>query len=244
MTSALGSFLDDETADFRLAGQAAEVLRKRARVKRAVTLACVAALAIAVFLIVQGAGTTLRQVYEKYLGWHTIFNGDNLEGWRNAEDADWQNRWFVERGTLTNEDQANDIATEQQWKDFELRLEYRIGPNGDSGVLLGGRVEIQLCDSHDAQVPQTIDDGAVRGQFPPRANATKPAGEWNRLEVRFVNALLSAKLNGRVIHDQRAISEPTEGALAGGLDQPGPLVLQSGRGKVWFRNIRVRPVGG
>lgn len=175
-------------------------------------------------------------------GWIVLFNGKDLTGWRNARSPEEENRWFVEEGALTNTEHANDIATVQQWKDFELELEYRIVPGGNSGVYLRGRIEVQVLDSYGKPEIGPGDDGAIYGQFPPKVNASKPAGEWNKLEARYVGDSLSVRLNGKVVHDNQLITELTGGALPGGVNDPGPLMLQGDHGKVWYRNIRIRPL--
>ena len=165
-----------------------------------------------------------------------------MAGWRNARDPEGENKWFVEDGALTNTEHANDIATVDEWKDFELKLEYKIVPGGNSGVYLRGRLEVQVLDSYNETEVGTGSDGAVYGLLPPLVKASKPAGEWNQLEVVLVGNRLTAKLNGQLIHDDREIVDLTGGALPGGIEDPGPLMLQGDHGKVWYRNIELRPI--
>jgi len=176
-------------------------------------------------------------------GWISLFNGKDLTGWQNARDAKAENKWKAEDGTLTNTatgHDGNDIATVEKFKDFELKIEYKTVKDGNSGVYLRGRIELQVLDSAGKNPPGKGDDGAVYDQFPPKVNATKPVGEWNSLEVSYVGDVLTAKLNGQVIHDKQQIAKVTGGALPGGVDEPGPLMLQGNHGKVWYRNIMIK----
>ncbi len=179
----------------------------------------------------------------KEAGWVQLFNEEDLTGWQNAWDPDAENHWFAdEDGSLTNEADKNDIATVDEWKDFELMLEYKTVPGGNSGVYLRGRVEVQVLDSSQSEEPRLVDDGAIYNQFAPKVLAGNPIGEWNQLHVKYVEDILTVKLNDHVIHDEQRIVEPTEGALPGGVNEAGPLRLQGDHGKVWYRNIWLRPL--
>jgi len=176
-------------------------------------------------------------------GWIELFNGIDLTGWQNGRDPGGDNRWFVESGTMTDQEPlpCNDIATVQAFRDFDLKLEYKLSSGGNGGVYLRGRVEIQALDSFGTTEPGIYDDGAIWGQFAPKVNASKPAGEWNTLEVSYVGDTVTVSLNNEIIHDNQRIEVPTEDALPGGVNDPGPILLQGTLGKIWYRNIMIRP---
>lgn len=198
-----------------------------------VTCACVAAITFLALGCATGAPRA---------AWKPLLNGRNLEGWRHARQPLAESTWYAETGAITNVLHGNDVATIETFKDFDLALEYKIVKGGNSGVYLRGRVEIQVLDSFGKQTPGKGDDGAIYDQFPPRANASKPAGEWNTLEVRYQGNEVTARLNGMLIHDHQPVVKPTGGALPGGVDEAGPIMLQGDHGKVWYRNIRIRPI--
>jgi len=178
-------------------------------------------------------------------GWISLFNGKDLTGWQNARVPSAENKWAAEDGTLTNTatgHDGNDIATVEKFKDFELKLEYKTVKAGNSGVYLRGRVEIQVLDSFGKNPPGKGDDGAIYDQFPPKENASKPVGEWNALEVSYVGDVVTAKLNGKVIHDKQQVTKVTGAALPGDVNEAGPLMLQGNHGKVWYRNIMIKPL--
>ena len=177
-------------------------------------------------------------------GWVTLFDGQNLDCWQNARRPKSENKWLIEDDTMTNQDHANDIGTKCQFKDFDLQLEYKIAKNGNSGVYLRGRIEVQILDSHGKEKISSHDDGGIYDKFAPLVNASKPAGEWNQLETAYVGDRLTVKLNGQLVLDDQQITELTGGALPGGVNDPGPLMLQGDHGKISFRNIKVRPQNG
>ena len=187
----------------------------------------------------------LALAQDEFGTWVTIFNGKDLTGWQNARDPAAENRWIVEDGCLTNEQAGvNDIATTESWRDFELHIEYKVEPHGNSGVYLRGRIEVQILDSFGKKEVGTGDAGGVYGQHAPKVNAAKPAGEWNSFDVRLIDNMLHVAHNGKTIHDNVMLTAVTGGAVPGELNDPGPLMLQGDHGKVWFRNIKVRPLFG
>lgn len=176
--------------------------------------------------------------------WIDLFNGKDLEGWQNARKPEEDHGWTVDEGSMTNKEGANDIATKELFKDFILKLEYKTVKGGNSGVFLRGRTEIQVYDSYGKETPTLEDNGAIYGQNLPKVNASKPVGEWNTLKARFVGNTLSVYLNGQLIHDKIQLNEVSGGALPGGVTDPGPIRLQGDHGKVWYRNIQIRPITG
>lgn len=177
-------------------------------------------------------------------GWITLFAGTGLDGWVNARDAGAENKWSIEHGAMTNVEHGNDIATKALFGDFELFIEYKTVPAGNSGVYLRGRIEIQVFDSNGKAAVDKADAGAIYDMYAPAVNAAKPAGEWNSIEARYVGNRLTVKLNGQVVQDNVTVDDVTGGALPGDVNEAGPLMLQGDHGKVWYRNIRIRPVKG
>lgn len=175
-------------------------------------------------------------------GWTTLFDGSSLDGWRNARAPRAENKWSIEDGAMTNVDHGNDIATVKRFKDFDLRIEFKTVPGGNSGVYLRGRIEVQVLDSYGKEPFTKQDNGAIYDQFAPLANASRPAGEWNQMEATIIGDEITVRLNGVLIHDKQKLSEVTGGALPGKLCDAGPILLQGDHGKVWYRNIMIREV--
>jgi hypothetical protein len=71
---------------------------------------------------------------EQQKGWRLLFDGKTLNGWRGYNRADMPAGWAAQDGALTRVSQAADIITTDQFGDFELELEWRIAPGGNSGI--------------------------------------------------------------------------------------------------------------
>ena len=171
--------------------------------------------------------------------WIDLFNGRDLSGWR-MRHSDKEHRWHARDGVLDNTDKGVDILTDEEFGDAEFHLEYNMPPDSNSGVYLRGRYEIQLLDSLGHTYDYPAENGALYNQKRPDVEATKPAGEWQTLDITIRGMQLTARLNGVTIHDDVTIEGPTGGHLGDDDPPAGPLMLQGDHGPIQFRNIRVR----
>src|SRR4051794_25202505 len=106
-----------------------------------------------------GLFTVPLRAAEPPSGLQELFNGRDLSGWQGYNGR--QEGWEVRNGLLrTSGTSKNWLLTTQEFDDFELRLEYRLGEGANSGVALRGvregttiapGLEVQLLD--DAAFP-------------------------------------------------------------------------------------------
>jgi len=171
----------------------------------------------------------------------TLFDGKTLNGWK-PRDPRAKRGWSVVNGELAVVDpQGNsDLVSEKKFQDMRLHLEFNVEPRSNSGVYLRGRYEIQILDD-----PSTARDthgcGALYSRIAPSVDATKPAGEWQTLDITLLGRRLSVVLNGQTVIENAQVDGITGGALDTAESEPGPLMLQGDHGKVRFRNIVVTP---
>ncbi len=180
-----------------------------------------------------------------------LYNGKDLTGW-SLRRADGKNAWKPDGPMLTNTEPGTDLVSDRKFSDFELHLEVNVPKNGNSGVYLQGRYEIQIADSAGATDLTNGMMGAIYGKAAPRLNAAKPANEWQTLDVHFQQALrdesgaIIAKarvtiiLNDEIIADNVEIDGVTGGALDAAEGTPGPLMLQGDHTAVQYRNILIK----
>ncbi|HVR76422.1 MAG TPA: DUF1080 domain-containing protein, partial [Planctomycetota bacterium] len=181
--------------------------------------------------------------------WVDLFNGKDTTGWTHAK-ADEPNRWTVEDGALTQEGPkgTHDTATTATYGDYELELEYKVPPDGNSGVYLRGWVEVQVLDSHPNRdkKPGQGDAGAIYGAGAPLKISSKPAGEWNKFRIVHIGPRITVYHNGVLVQDNVHKADGTPGNMKAARREldgtKGPLMLQGDHGKVWFKNIRIRPL--
>lgn len=173
----------------------------------------------------------------------SLFNGKNLNGWKIYGTE----KWYVEKGDLICESgpdkQYGYLATEEQFKDFELTLEFRQESNGNSGVFFHSQIEGTTINGWQAEVaPLNQHSGGIYESYgrgwliQPTADKEKVLmeGDWNRMKVRVKGNEVTTWLN-----DQRMITLTDEkiGSRSGRI----ALQIHDGGGvKVRWRKIRIR----
>lgn len=169
-----------------------------------------------------------------------LFNGRDMTGWKPLL-AGVPLGWKVAGGILTNEPKANNLISDSKFWNFELHVEYRVGPHSNSGIGLRGRYEIQILEDH-GKPPDTHSNGALYSRVAPTVNASRPAGEWQTYDIRLVGRTVTVVLNGKKILDKVHIDGLTAVAMNADEAEPGPFILQGDHGAVEFRKITLTPL--
>jgi len=198
-------------------------------------------------------------------GWITLFDGKSTEAWRGYRQDEFPaDSWTVADGTLRSVAKASggrDVMTRQKFKDFELELEWKLGPRGNSGIIY--RVaelpdapswntgpEMQLIDDIGNPAVKPLNStGALYDLIAPTDKSVKPAGEWNTARLVLKGAHVEHWLNGKKVVEAELDSPQVRALIAGSKfkDMPrfakepaGHIVLQHHGDAVSFRNVRVR----
>ena len=185
------------------------------------------------------APALMRDAAPKWGAPVALFNGRDLTGWK-LRVAGKEGCWSVPGGILTASAKCVDLVSERRFDDFKAHVEFRYPAKGNSGVYLRGRYEVQINDDAGGAI-DPLRMGAVYGFLRPWADARRPAGEWQELDITLVGRRVTIALNGTTIIEDEVIPGITGGALDSDEGAPGPLVLQGDHGKVEFRRIIVTP---
>jgi hypothetical protein len=178
-----------------------------------------------------------------------LFDGNSLDGWRIVETGA-VNGWSVRDGILRNDvvheegkphKNNGNLRTVAEFEDFSLHAETRVPKDGNSGIYLRGIYEVQVFDSFGKPL-DSHNMGAIYSRIKPTVSAEKPAGEWQTLDITYVDRHATVVLNGTKIIDNQPIPGPTGGALWPEVDRPGPIYLQGDHTGIEYRNIVLRPV--
>jgi hypothetical protein len=188
------------------------------------------------------------------LAFQQLFNGRDLSGWTTNE----LKRWSVDSsvpalvGQLSSgENKVNHswIFTEHDYSDFQLRVEFRLGPTADSGIAFrthpgaskgsDDRLEIQLAGDQANSTPTgtVVGERADKNRTRPKTDPKqKQSPEWNSAEVKLVGSHLTVTINGQLVQDAQI--EDLSGGKKGG-SSSGRIGFQCRAGHVEFRKIEV-----
>ena len=157
---------------------------------------------------------------------------------------------------------GNDLETKEFFRDFELELEWKISPGGNSGIIYRvseeyeapgmAAPEMQVLDDRrhpDGKNPKTT-AGALYGLIAPsQTKALKPVGEWNQVRIIVHHSHVEHWLNGIKVVEYE-MNSPELNALVSSSKfasyrhfaktAAGPICLQHHLDAVWYRKIRVR----
>jgi hypothetical protein len=185
-----------------------------------------------------------------------LFDGEDLSEW---EGGPWR---LVDGAMVVNG--TGSIRTRRSFGDCQLHLEWAAPAEvvsesqgrGNSGVILQGRYEVQVLDSHENVTYADGQAAALYGQYPPLRNASRPPGEWQTYDILFEApefegdrcvspARVTVLHNGVAVHHAQpligAVAHRAVGTYAP--HGPAPLVLQDHGNPVRYRNVWIRELG-
>ena len=191
----------------------------------------------------------------------TVYNISSLDNWRGYKKDSVPEQWV-------NEDEetihltgggAGDLITREQYGDFELTMEWKISPKGNSGVMY--RVsegdgptyftgpEMQVLDNAVAGGDLMHSAGADYALHAPSEDNTRPVGEWNEVRMVVDGPHVEYWLNGVQQCSYELWSEEWNARVAAskfkewpgfGMNKRGHIALQDHGNPVWYRNIHIR----
>ncbi len=205
-------------------------------------------------------------------GFVALFDGKSLAGWhgmphfdprklaamgeeeRAKKLAEWTEdaraHWRVDGGELVNDGKGAYLATDKDYGDIELLIDYKTVAKADSGVYLRGTPQVQIWDStkEGGKWARGADKGSG-GLFnntngapgrDPLVLADRPFGDWNRLRILQVGARTTVDLNGKRVVDHAAMEnfwDRTQPLFA-----RGPIQLQTHGGEIRWSHIAIREI--
>ncbi len=174
-----------------------------------------------------------------------LFNGKNLEGWINHGTE----KWYVENGELICESGPDEaygyLSTVENYKNFELTLEFKQEADGNSGVFLrstfegtkvtGWQVEVAPPTKHTGGIYESYGRGWLIKPDPNKDHILK-MGAWNSMKIVANGPKITTYLNGvQMVQLEDGKIGNGEGAIA--------LQIHDGGGiKVKWRNIKLKPM--
>jgi hypothetical protein len=215
-----------------------------------------------------GASLNVLTARERVQGWKLLFDGRDLNGWRSYGGGAPSPSWSVRDGALmltgtSHKMSGADLVTTDSYATFELQLDWKIEPGGNSGVLYLARAVPETKFIYETGLEMQIldDTGHPDGKFPshragslydltvPPPGIANPVGSWNHarllVEPGHIRQWLNGKLTADVSYGDAAWRDrvaqskfakmPLFGTFASGL-----IGLQDHGEPAAFRNIKIR----
>lgn len=208
---------------------------------------------------------------ERRQGWELLFDGQSTAGWHNyGKTGSVGNAWKAQDGTLYLDAASKktgatggDIVTNGEYENFHLSLDWKISPNGNSGIMFYVQEDPQKYEQtyHTGPEMQVLDNAGHPDAKITKHRAgdlydlitaketVKPVGEWNHAEIKADKGRLQFFLNGEEVLATTMWDEGWRQMIANskfkewpgfGAFQKGKIALQDHGDDVWYRNIKIR----
>jgi hypothetical protein len=194
--------------------------------------------------------------------WVSLIDVQTLNGWRVYRGAARPSGWSVNGGVLMKTQPTDDIVTVDQFGDFELELDWRVSPGGNSGLfyrateeydkVYWSAAEYAILDDANARDGRNriTSAGAAHSLYAPPAGIVKPANEWNHTRVIARGAHVEHWLNGTKLLEYENGSPEWDAKVKASKFAPyanfgkarrGHIALQGDHGgELQIRNFRIR----
>ena len=167
-----------------------------------------------------------------------IFNGKDLTGWEPDKPA--ENHWVAQDGVLLNESKGANLRTTRKFDDFKLHVEFNCPEDGNSGVYLRGRYEVQVEYEPSGREDGLHSMGSIYGMLAPQVEFPRKPSEWESFDITLVGRHVTFARNGKIAIDNQEIPGITGGAIDANEGEPGPFYIQGDHtGGMKYRNITV-----
>jgi len=212
-------------------------------------------------------GQTLNKLTDKEIreGWQLLFDGQSMDQWR-CYKMDKVQGWAIEDGAMVAlglpDGQGGDIVSREVYKDFELKIEWKVAQNSNSGIFFHvvegddystvymTGPEYQLLD--DVGSPESApknNSGANYDVHPPKFGQVKTLDEWNTAKIVVKGAHVEHWLNDRKVVEYEMwspewleLKNKSKWKNVAGYCKykEGFIALQDHGGVTSFRNIKIR----
>jgi hypothetical protein len=193
--------------------------------------------------------------------WTALFDGETTAGWVNYGKDSISDGWQAVDGELTMVGGGGDIVTVGTYQDFELEIEWKLAPGGNSGIFFNvvdgenavyfSGPEMQVLDNatHNDGKNTLTSSGACYALYKAASDTTKPSGEWNAVRIvsqaghveHWQNGVLLCEYTiGSPDWNERVAASKFKDMPAFGKANSGRIALQDHGDSVAYRNIRIR----
>ncbi|MEJ0077942.1 MAG: DUF1080 domain-containing protein [Alphaproteobacteria bacterium] len=178
-------------------------------------------------------------------GGTVLFDGKNLDHFNKVGDANWR----LEDGTVVADKGNGFLVTKEQYGDFQLRAEFWVGPDANSGIFIRATDPQKLTATNGYEVniwddrpEKDYGTGAIVGvaKVDPMP---KSVGQWNTYEITAKGDTFTIVLNGKKTVEGKDGKHPKGYiGLQHGLGNKDAAGVQNDKGVVKFRKVEIKPL--
>lgn len=198
-------------------------------------------------------------------GWTPLFDGKTTTGWHEY-GKDTSANWKVVNGALYlgKGIKGGDLVSNEEFSDFHLKLEWKLAPGGNSGIIFyinedpkkyyatyvtGPEMQVLDNERHSDAKIHKHRAGDLYDLIASKKETVKPAGEWNKVEIKSYKGQLQFFLNGTKTVETTMWNEQWRSMIAAskfakmtdfGTFKKGKIALQNHGDEVWYRNILIK----
>ena len=191
-------------------------------------------------------------------GFVKLFNGKNLNNWKalvadpptrakmteaalaeaqKKADKEMRQHWQVQDGVIVYDGKNNNLCTQREVKDFELLVDWKIPPGGDSGIYLRGSPQVQIWDD-------PVGSGGLynnqKNPSRPDKRADTPPNTWNRFRILLIGDHVTVFMNDELVVNNVIMENYWERRLP--LYPVGQIELQHHGDSLAFKNLFLREI--
>jgi hypothetical protein len=203
-------------------------------------------------------------------GWQVLFNGTSKSAWHIYNNKSDGSAWTVKDGVLyldptakKNGSGGGDLVTNEEYENFDLKLEWKIDSAGNSGIIFLTQEDAKYGASYlTGPEMQIIDNNGHRDakinkhragdlydlitSAPENVNGW---GQWNSIEIIINKGQLELHQNGAKVVSTTMWDDNWKQLIANskfknwagfGMFQKGRIALQDHGNGVSFRNIQIK----
>jgi hypothetical protein len=205
--------------------------------------------------------------------WTVLFDGSNTDSWHKYGGGAAGPAWKIIDSALVldTSSKANgkivgggNLITNDEYDNFDLKLEWKISPNGNSGILMyvvedtakypepyytGPEMQVLDNDGHPDGKIIKHRSGDLYDLISCSKETVKPVGEWNQVEIISNKGKLELWLNGTNVVSTTMWDDNWKTMIANskfkqwadfGTAQKGHICLQDHDNMVSYRNIMIK----
>ncbi len=194
---------------------------------------------------------------EKNDGWVLLFDGTTTNGWHSYNKDFVEKNWKVADGALVmdtslkDDNNQGDIVTDKSYKNYDLKVDWKISPAGNSGIIFDVKESPKFEDTYNTGAEMQILDNISaednkKGNHlagllydlsgTPDLSKPKPVGEWNHSEIVQIDGHLTFYFNGVKTVEVQQGSDQWKQMIDNSKFKTWPGFMTSPDGKIAFQD--------